>query len=162
MPQFDTTHFPGQLFWLLTTFSCLYLFVAFVALPRLEAALGLRESALQQDLKVAKEAQLAAEVLGCRMRKEQTDARSQARGIVDGIRAEVAKVIAVQKQELQQELLLESEAAARHIAAVRSRALAELEKSVLLLLPQAAAKIVPGLDIASPAQLVGRVCGKAL
>jgi F-type H+-transporting ATPase subunit b len=159
MPQFDPTTFASQLFWLALTFGALFAFLSVVALPRLEGVLRDRAAAIAADLKVAKEAQQSVEVMGARMRQSQLKARTDARGIVDGIRKEVGAVILSQKAELQQELLTQSEVAARHIASVRAKALADVEKAVLALVPIAAAHVVADLKVTndSAAPVVAQV-----
>ncbi|MCE2965551.1 MAG: hypothetical protein LW855_07145, partial [Alphaproteobacteria bacterium] len=71
----------------------------------------------------------------------------------------VGAVILSQKAELQQELLTQSEVAARHIASVRAKALADVEKAVLALVPIAAAHVVADLKVTndSAAPVVAQV-----
>lgn len=147
MPQFDPSTFASQLFWLAISFGAMFAFLSFVALPRLEGVLRGRAAAVAADLDAAKEAQQSIDVLGARMRQGQLKARTEARSIVDGIRKEVNTVVLSQKAALQQELLTQSEVAARHIASVRAKALGDVEKAVLALVPLAATQVVADLKV---------------
>ena len=53
MPQFNTFSFPSQLFWLILSFSMLYVFITFVVLPRLRSNIRLRKNKISNDLERA-------------------------------------------------------------------------------------------------------------
>tara|TARA_B100000963_G_scaffold357755_1_gene380696 strand:- start:19 stop:588 length:570 start_codon:yes stop_codon:yes gene_type:complete len=53
MPQFNAESFPSQLFWLIITFLFLYLFIAFLVLPRIRNNLRLRKNKISNDLERA-------------------------------------------------------------------------------------------------------------
>ena len=53
MPQFETNSFPSQLFWLVTSFSILYVFISFVVLPRIRSNIRLRTNKISNDLERA-------------------------------------------------------------------------------------------------------------
>tara|TARA_E500000178_G_C16921111_1_gene707284 strand:+ start:572 stop:1129 length:558 start_codon:yes stop_codon:yes gene_type:complete len=53
MPQFNTFSFPSQLFWLILSFSILYIFITFVVLPRLRSNIRLRKNKISNDLERA-------------------------------------------------------------------------------------------------------------
>tara|TARA_B100000674_G_scaffold495844_1_gene524370 strand:- start:104 stop:673 length:570 start_codon:yes stop_codon:yes gene_type:complete len=50
MPQFASESFPSQLFWLVLTFTSLYIFISFVILPRIRSNLRLRKNKISNDL----------------------------------------------------------------------------------------------------------------
>ena len=156
MPQFDPASFSSQLFWLAVCFSLLFVLVTFVLLPRVEAALAFRERAIKADLHAAQEAQKAAEVAVAAVRQSELQARTQSRALIEGIRAEVAKAIAAQQADLRQNLLSQSEDAARRIARLRAKALADVEQVAAALLPGAYAKITP-TPLDNPQAVVAQV-----
>ncbi|MFN7901771.1 MAG: hypothetical protein ACK5O1_02930 [Holosporales bacterium] len=161
MPQFDPASFASQLFWLAVCFSLLVVLVTFVLLPRVEAALAFRERAIKADLHAAQHAQRAAEVAVAAVRQSELKARVESRALIDGIRADVTKAIAAQQAELRQDLLAQSEDAARRIARLRTQALAEVERATAVLLPTAYSKITPA-SLENPKALVAKVLhGKA-
>ena len=61
MPQFDPTTFSSQIFWLIITFSTLYLIVWKFIIPKMNNILEKRESVIAHDLDRAKELQSEAE-----------------------------------------------------------------------------------------------------
>ncbi len=61
MPQLDPEFFVSQLFWLVVTFSFLFLFLWRVSLPRIGSVLEKRENKINNDIKMAKQLQIEAE-----------------------------------------------------------------------------------------------------
>lgn len=53
MPQFDTTWFLGEAFWMLLCFGVFYLLTAYVLMPLIQDILGEREHKIKNDLSVA-------------------------------------------------------------------------------------------------------------
>ena len=53
MPQFNSATFPSQLFWLVISFSLLYLVVSFIILPRIRENIRLRSNKISNDLERA-------------------------------------------------------------------------------------------------------------
>jgi len=53
LPQFDTTTFSSQIFWLIITFVILYLYFSNTALPKLSSAIEKRREIIASDLKQA-------------------------------------------------------------------------------------------------------------
>ena len=53
MPQFNVDSFPSQLFWLVVTFTLLYLILNFMLLPRIRNNIRLRKNKISNDLERA-------------------------------------------------------------------------------------------------------------
>jgi F-type H+-transporting ATPase subunit b len=53
MPQFNINSFPSQLFWLVLTFTILYVIVSIVLLPRIRENIRLRKNKIANDLERA-------------------------------------------------------------------------------------------------------------
>ena len=60
MPQLNPEFFVSQLFWLVVTFSFLFVFLWRVSLPRIGNVLEKRERKISEDLAAAKELQAEA------------------------------------------------------------------------------------------------------
>jgi len=60
MPQLNPEFFVSQLFWLVVTFSFLFVFLWRVSLPRISNVLEKRERKITEDLTAAKELQAEA------------------------------------------------------------------------------------------------------
>ena len=61
MPQLNPEFFVSQLFWLVVTFSFLFIFLWRISLPRIGNVLEKRERKISEDLTAAKELQIEAE-----------------------------------------------------------------------------------------------------
>jgi F-type H+-transporting ATPase subunit b len=57
MPQFDTTTFAGQIFWLVLSFGLLYFLVSRVILPKFISIVDHREDRISHDIRAAKDLQ---------------------------------------------------------------------------------------------------------
>ena len=61
MPQLNPEFFLSQIFWLILSFSFLFIFLWRVSLPRINKALENRQNKIDSDLKNAKQNQIKAE-----------------------------------------------------------------------------------------------------
>jgi F-type H+-transporting ATPase subunit b len=50
MPQFDSTYFISQLFWLVICFGCLVLYLSWVAIPKIKQGMNLRKNTIEDLL----------------------------------------------------------------------------------------------------------------
>ena len=75
MPQLNPEFFVSQLFWLVVTFSFLFVFLWRVSLPRIGNVLEKRERKITEDLTAAKELQAEA----CKIQEEIENQLKQAR-----------------------------------------------------------------------------------
>jgi F-type H+-transporting ATPase subunit b len=78
MPQLDVSTFPSQIFWLVVTFAVLYVLMAKLALPRIEAAVEGRRARIEGDLDRAGRMKTEAEAVIAAYEKALADARHQA------------------------------------------------------------------------------------
>jgi len=78
MPQFDSTFFPSQLFWLLITFLSLYWVIARFAIPRIRDVLEQRGNTIQDDLDRAERLKTEIDTAISAYESSLSDARSQA------------------------------------------------------------------------------------
>jgi F-type H+-transporting ATPase subunit b len=78
MPQLDVSTFPTQIFWLVVTFAVLYVLMAKLALPRIEAAVEGRRTRIEGDLDRAGRMKTEAEAVIAAYEKALADARHQA------------------------------------------------------------------------------------
>jgi len=53
MPQFDSKSFNSQLFWLIITFTILYIMIAYLILPRIRENIRLRKNKIANDIERA-------------------------------------------------------------------------------------------------------------
>ena len=77
MPQLNPEFFVSQLFWLVVTFSFLFLFLWKVSLPRIGSVLEKRENKINNDIKTAKQLQIEAEKIQDQIEQKLHDAKEQ-------------------------------------------------------------------------------------
>jgi F-type H+-transporting ATPase subunit b len=108
MPQFDTTTYVTQVFWLLVCFSVLCIFMRFLVVPRLASALEMREQRLQEDWNQAKTLTQTWESL----RQEDLMRLSEARGNSHSLIHQMVQEINIKKSKrlalLDEELALKT------------------------------------------------------
>ncbi len=117
MPQLDLATYPQQLFWLLISFTVLYLLVRWVALPRILRVFRGRRERIDNDLKEAEQLRDKAEQ--ARVALESThagalaDSQAQHREVMQAIAMEKAR----HQEQLAARLGAEATEAERRIAA---------------------------------------------
>ena len=77
MPQLDPEFFVSQLFWLVVTFSFLFLFLWKVSLPRIGSVLEKRENKINNDIETAKQLQIEAEKIQDQIEQKLYDSKEQ-------------------------------------------------------------------------------------
>ena len=100
MPQLNPEFFVSQLFWLVVTFSFLFVFLWRVSLPRIGNVLEKRERKISEDLTAAKELQAEAsqiqEEIENQLKQARTDAskmiKSSSISLQDKAQAELNKL----------------------------------------------------------------------
>ena len=82
MPQLNPEFFVTQLFWLVVTFSFLFIFLWRISLPRIASVLEKRERKINEDLTAAKELQSEAENIQAKIEQQLKQARSDASELI--------------------------------------------------------------------------------
>jgi len=77
VPQLDPEFFVSQLFWLVVTFSFLFLFLWKVSLPRIGSVLEKRENKINNDIETAKQLQIEAEKIQDQIEQKLHDSKEQ-------------------------------------------------------------------------------------
>jgi len=108
LPQFDTSLFPEQLFWLAVSFAFLYLMMSLVALPRVARTQTNRKTLIAAELEAARAANDTAKVAVASVEKSLSEARAKAQVSVSDMMAEVMQQAnerqAAQEKEQQRHL----------------------------------------------------------
>lgn len=89
MPQFETTAFIGQIFWMFISFGFLYLMMSQLVCPMIEEVLSAREGQIQADLARAEHMNREAEALH---QRHQAYLLSAEKEKMERIRAAYAKI----------------------------------------------------------------------
>ena len=82
MPQFDPTFFAPQIFWLLLTFTALYVLMAVVALPKIGAVLDERQRKIDDNLDKAAQLKAEAEAAVAAYEKALSESRAHAHSVI--------------------------------------------------------------------------------
>ena len=82
MPQLDPEFFVSQLFWLVVTFSFLFLFLWRVSLPRIGSVLEKRENKINNDIATAKQLQIEAEKIQDQIEQKLRDSKERNFGLI--------------------------------------------------------------------------------
>lgn len=154
LPQFDTTKFPGQLFWLIISFALTYALMRFVAVPKVESTIQLREKKVQADIAEAKLINDQAKALMAEYEGRLSKARQQAQEVYQQVAEEnnrkAADNLSSQQKALEAKL---TEAEAR-IHSAKAQTLATLDKeaeSIVAELVARVAGITPKADAVASA-----------
>jgi len=151
LPQFDPTHFPSQIFWLIVAFGVLYRLFTRRALPRIFEILEERQDRIAADLDRAAELRREAEEIYARHERMLEEARERAHALILEAQQRIARESAARQAALDRELQERIAAAEAEISRFRERALADIA-DVAAEIAAAAAEKLAGLKVA-PAEV---------
>jgi F-type H+-transporting ATPase subunit b len=126
MPQLDPTTFATQLFWLLVTFSLLYLVVSKVILPRISGVLQNRQDRMDDDLEKAEKLKSDAEAVLSAYEKTIAEGRSKAQAIIREEADKMAAEAAARQDAMSEKLKAQTAEAESRIDTARQEALANI------------------------------------
>jgi F-type H+-transporting ATPase subunit b len=126
MPQLDVSTFAPQLVWLAITFVALYLLMAKLGLPRVNAIIEARRKRLDDDLARASEIKAEAEAVIAAYQKTMAEARAEAQTTIRERTEQFAAEAAERQRQLAAALAEQTKAAEREIGAAKERAFAEI------------------------------------
>jgi len=126
MPQLDVSTFVPQLVWLAITFVALYLLMAKLGLPRVNAIIEARRKRLDDDLARAAQMKAEAEAVIAAYQKTMAEARVQAQATIKERAERFAAEAAERQRQLAEALGEQTKAAEREIGAAKERAFAEI------------------------------------
>lgn len=147
MPQLDPSTFAPQLFWLLVTFTLLYLVMWKVALPRVADLLQERQERIDEDLERAQKLRDDAGTVLSAYEKTIADGRASAQDVLRAAMLRMAEDSDAQHAALTGKLASQTAEAEARINEARDRALEDI-RSVAAQTAQAAAARLIGADVA--------------
>lgn len=122
LPQFDTSTFASQVFWLLLSFIVLYLLMARIFIPALGGVIEERRQRIADDFDKAAEFKRQAEEAEAAYKKALSDARARAARIAQETRDQIDAEIRTMQTETDAKLEAEITAAERRIAETSAKA----------------------------------------
>ncbi len=93
MPQLDFSTWIGQIFWLIFTFTIMYILMTILVLPRMKNISDQRQQKISRDFKCAEELDAEAEIIAKDAQSYVTNAQNEADAILAAALEEAAKVI---------------------------------------------------------------------
>ncbi|GGI93411.1 hypothetical protein GCM10007973_32090 [Polymorphobacter multimanifer] len=146
MPQFDTSTFIPQLFWLSLIFGVLYFLVVRPTLPKVGRVIDERETRVKGDLDAAEAAKGAADAVRLAYDEGMAAARKTAQAEVATARAAAAKAAEARMAALAAELDGRTDAAMATLATARADARAALAATAADLTADAVRRLA-GIDV---------------
>jgi F-type H+-transporting ATPase subunit b len=117
LPQFDTTTFASQIFWLVVTFAIVFVFVWRIVLPRIASTLENRQRKIGDDLARAGELADQSDEVMAAYEARLADARAKAHEELHAAATRAAAEADKQNAALAEKLAADAAAARQRIAA---------------------------------------------
>ena len=146
MPQFDPNVFATQLFWLLVTFTILYIGITKLVLPRVTDVLEARQQRIDDDLEKAAALKQEAEGVLAEYEKARAEAEAKAQALIREAQDALAGESARQHDALSAQLAEQVADAEARIAKAREDAKAGLGAAAAEVVAAAAQRLV-GLKV---------------
>ncbi|MEM1371872.1 MAG: F0F1 ATP synthase subunit B, partial [Pseudomonadota bacterium] len=126
-PPFNAETFAPQLFWLVLTFTALYLIMSRVALPRIGDVIEERQERIQRDLDNAERLKEETEQAIAAYDQALADARANASSIASETREKVTAEIDAERARVEEELTAKLAEAEERISETRASALSNVD-----------------------------------
>ena len=130
MPQLDPEFFVSQLFWLVVTFSFLFLFLWRVSLPRIGSVLEKRENKINNDIKMAKQLQIEAEKIQDQIEQKLHDSKEQNISLIKNSTVNLQNKASEELSKLDNELNKKIEKSAKVIENNKKESLKQIHEQI--------------------------------
>jgi F-type H+-transporting ATPase subunit b len=130
MPQLNPEFFASQLFWLVVTFSFLFVFLWRVSLPRIGNVLEKRERKISEDLTAAKELQAEASKIQEIIENQLKQARADASEMIKSSSISLQDKAQVELNKLDKELEAKIDESAKAIETSKSQLVSQIQEQV--------------------------------
>ncbi|MCC7260639.1 MAG: F0F1 ATP synthase subunit B' [Alphaproteobacteria bacterium] len=161
MPQLDPTSFASQLFWLVVTFTFLYVVMARVIVPRIAGILEDRKGRLAEDLDKAEASRSSAEDARLDYEAALVKARNDAGALIAKATAAMAEDATEQHSKLDESLSKQMANAEKQLRATRKEALDKMVPVAVESARLVVEKLIGHAPDASKAEaLVNRLAGE--
>ncbi len=127
-PPFDPSNFASQLLWLALTFGAFYLLMGRVIIPRIAGILEVRRDRISRDLDEAQRLKDESDAALAAYEHELAEARASAQQIVNKTNESMRAEAGEERAKLEAKLAVQLGQAEERIAAIRNRALGEVDR----------------------------------
>ena len=130
MPQLNPEFFVSQLFWLVVTFSFLFVFLWRVSLPRIGNVLEKRERKISEDLTSAKELQVEASKIQETIESQLKQARADASELIKSSSISLQDKAQAELNKLDKELEAKIDDSAKAIKKSKSESVSQIQEQI--------------------------------
>ena len=130
MPQLNPEFFVSQLFWLVVTFSFLFVFLWRVSLPRIGNVLEKRERKISEDLTSAKELQTEASKIQEKIENQLKQARADASEMIKASSISLQDKTQVELNKLDKELDAKIDESVRAIEKSKEESVSQIQEQI--------------------------------
>ena len=141
LPQFNPETWASQIFWLVISFTILYLFFAKVILPSMTKTLETRSGKIKGDIKAAKDLSSQAEKIRLEYETELKNASKKVASDIKEIEDEAKSKLNQYLADFRKRFETEVQTAEKELSASKETALVEMQKIAAEIAAQAAEKI---------------------
>lgn len=128
MPQFDPTFFPSQIFWLVVTFTLLYVLMARIALPRIGEVLDERQRKIDADLEKAAAFKQEAEAAMEAYEQALAESRAKAQAMLKAVSEEIAREAEQRHADLSAKLAQQIKEGEARVEAAKQEAMTHVQE----------------------------------
>jgi len=130
MPQLNPEFFVSQLFWLVVTFSFLFIFLWRISLPRIGNVLEKRERKISEDLTAAKELQIEAEKIQETIENQLKQARADSSDMIKSSSLSFQEKAQAELNKLDNELDAKIEQSAQAIEKNKNNSVSQIQTQI--------------------------------
>ena len=130
MPQLNPEFFVSQLFWLVVTFSFLFIFLWRISLPRIGNVLEKRERKISENLTAAKELQIEAEKIQETIESQLKQARADSSDMIKSSSLSLQEKAQVELNKLDKELDAKIEKSAQTIEKNKKDSASQIQNQI--------------------------------
>ncbi len=130
MPQLNPEFFVSQLFWLVVTFSFLFIFLWRISLPRIGNALERREEKINEDLTTAKELQIEAEKIQEKIESQLKQARADSSDMIKSSSLSLQEKVQLELNKLDKELDTKIEQSTQTIEKNKNDSVSQIQSQI--------------------------------
>ena len=130
MPQLNPEFFVSQLFWLVVTFSFLFIFLWRITLPRIGNVLEKRERKISEDLTAAKELQIEAEKIQETIENQLKQARTDSSDMIKSSSLSFQEKAQAELNKLDNELDAKIEQSAQAIEKNKNDSVSQIQTQI--------------------------------
>ncbi len=130
MPQLNPEFFVSQLFWLVVTFSFLFVFLWRVSLPRIGNVLEKRERKISEDLTSAKELQVEASKIQETIESQLKQARADASELIKSSSISLQDKTQAELNKLDKELEAKIDDSAKAIEKSKNESVSQIQEQI--------------------------------